>query len=182
VQANISSTEALESFRASLIIYIKKARSAVDEIDHGLLRIKDWLEHDRPNHWENQIRIRSRQVSDAQSELLSARLSDSYGARQLAQMAVRKAKLRFEEAEEKLKTVKGWTHQFRGRMTFEAKPLEGLHTFLANDLAEAVTYLNKALDALHAYAEMARPSSIALPQSTGSVSSDDTPHQMEPES
>ena len=58
-RAKVTSTEALEQFRNQLIIYISKARPALEEVTADVLRARSWLENDQRILWENQIRRQS---------------------------------------------------------------------------------------------------------------------------
>ena len=92
--AKVTSLEALESFRARLIIYREKAGRVLDEVSDNVTRTRLWLETDRPAYWNNQIRLLSRELEQAQQELFSARLSglrDSSINQQLAVQKLRRA-------------------------------------------------------------------------------------------
>ena len=61
-QAHVSSVEALEAFRTSLILYLNKARPTLEEVSSDVLRMKLWLENDQRVHWENQVRRRIKEL------------------------------------------------------------------------------------------------------------------------
>src|SRR5882724_3895206 len=46
-KAQITSVEAIESFRANLIIFLGQARPALEEVGSEMARMKQWLESDR---------------------------------------------------------------------------------------------------------------------------------------
>src|SRR5438093_7627050 len=102
-QAHVTSLEALEAFRTSLIIYLSKARPAVEEVSADVLRAKLWLQNDQRVHWEGQVHRRAKVLEQAQQALSSARMSSLPQASSSEQMLVQKAKRAFEEAEAKLK-------------------------------------------------------------------------------
>ena len=162
-RAHVSSLEALESFRTSLILYASKARPAVEEVSSDVLRTKLWLENEQRMHWENQVRRRSQALEQAQQALSSARMSNLREASTTEFMAVRKAKRALEEAEAKLKVLKYWNREFDSRVEPLVKQLEKLHTFLSSDLVQANAYLAQAIDTLAAYAEVAPPSASPAP-------------------
>ncbi len=159
-RAHVTSVEALESFRTSLLLYVSKARPTVEEVSSDVLRTKLWLENEQRMHWENQVRRRAKVLEQAEQALSSARMSNLRDARNTEQMAVRKAKQALEEAEAKLKILKYWTREFDSRVQPLVKQLEKLHTVLSNDMLQANAFLVNAVNALAAYAEMA-PSGIA---------------------
>ena len=59
-RAHVTSVEALESFRANLIVYLSKARPTLDEVSSDVQRIQGWLENEQRTHWENELRRRGR--------------------------------------------------------------------------------------------------------------------------
>jgi hypothetical protein len=157
-RAHVTSVEALESFRTTLLLYVSKARPTVEDVSADVLRTKLWLENEQRMHWESQVRRRAKVLEQAEQALSSARMSNLRDASTTEQMAVRKAKLALEEAEAKLKVLKYWNREFDIRVEPLVKQLEKLHTFLANDLLKANAYLAQAMDTLAAYAEIAPPS------------------------
>jgi hypothetical protein len=56
-RAKVTSLEAIEDLRAKLVVYRDKARRVLDEVDHDVSRNRVWLENERPNYWQNQIRL-----------------------------------------------------------------------------------------------------------------------------
>src|ERR1051326_5682638 len=45
-RAQVTSVEAIEAFRASLILFLSKARPTLEEVSGDVLRTKLWLQHD----------------------------------------------------------------------------------------------------------------------------------------
>ncbi|MGO9446621.1 MAG: hypothetical protein ACLPXB_17885, partial [Thiobacillaceae bacterium] len=71
-RAQVTSVEAVESFRASLIVFLKSARATLEEECDEILRARAWVAEDRRPHWQNEMRIRGRKVEEARAELFSA--------------------------------------------------------------------------------------------------------------
>ena len=165
-QAKITSVDALEAFRSALIIYVSKARPTLEEVTADVLRTRLWLENDQRTHWEAQLRLRSRDLEQAQSALFSARLGNLRQETAAEQMAVHRTKRAVEEAEVKLRLLKRWIRDFDGRVLPLAKQTEKLHTILANDMAQATAYLTQTMNTLAAYAEVAPPGATSQPQQT----------------
>src|SRR5687768_10917158 len=108
-QARVSSVEALDAFRANLIVFLSKSRRCLDDAGDELRRTRLWLQHDQRVHWENQVRKSRRVLEAAEQELFSAKLSDLRDNVSFQQNAVRKAKAALAHAEERLRNVKAWT-------------------------------------------------------------------------
>ena len=56
--AYITSVDALEVFRASLIVFLNKAHSALDQASDEIRRTRGWIQYDRRSYWENEARRR----------------------------------------------------------------------------------------------------------------------------
>src|ERR1041385_62452 len=87
-RAHVTSLDALESFRASLILYVSKARPTLEEVSADVVRTRLWLQNDQRMHWENQVRRRAKALEQAQEALSSARMSHLREASAAEQMAV----------------------------------------------------------------------------------------------
>jgi len=157
-RAHVTSVDALESFRASLIVYLGKARSTLEEVSADVQRMRDWLENEQRTYWEHELRRRSRDLQEAQQALFSSRLSQLREASAAEQMAVQRAKRALDQADAKLRVVKQWNRVFDNRVDPLVKQMEKLHTVLAHDMVQAVAFLAQAINTLHAYADIVPPS------------------------
>ncbi len=97
-RARVTSLEAIESFRTNLILFVSKARPALEDVSADVLRVRLWLEDEQRIHWENQVRRRTKTLEQAQQALSSARMANLREASTTEQMAVRKARAALEEA------------------------------------------------------------------------------------
>ena len=164
-QAQVTSVEAIESFRASLILYLSKARPALEEVSGEVLRTRLWLQEDQRKFWEKELRVRSRKLERAQAELFSARLSKLQEVSSLQQMAVHRAQRAVRDAEAKLALLKKWDRELENRSEPLLKQVDQLHGFLTSDLGLAVAWLAQAVRSLQAYAGVAPPG--AFPAEAG---------------
>ncbi len=152
--AKVTSLEAIENFRARLLVYRDKAARVLDETSDDVVRARVWLESDRPTFWQSQIRGCTRDLEQAQQELFSAQLSGLRDASFAQQSAVQKARQAIRAAEDKLKLVKQWQRQFEQRVVAPARQVEKLRHLLGHDLGLAVAWLNEMTKTLTAYAEL----------------------------
>ena len=158
--AKVTSIEAIDAFKASLLVYLEKARSVLDDVSDDVVRTRIWLQSDRQLHWKNQMRQRTRELAQAEQELLTARLSGMPEAIKARQMAVNKARLGLGDAEEGLARVKQWLRQFETQVESRAKVVAQLRHSLAHDMGKAVAFLEGAAASLAAYAEIAPPAPL----------------------
>jgi chromosome segregation ATPase len=156
-QAQITSVEAIELFRAALIVFTSQARPALEEISGEMTRTRLWLQNDQRRFWENERRIRSKKLEQAQQELFSARLSQFQESTSLLMMAVHRTQHAVREAEEKLARLKRWDRELENRAAPLLKEVEQLHGFLTAEMPRAVAYLGQVVRTLDAYAEAGSP-------------------------
>ena len=171
--AKVTSIEAIDAFKASLIVYLEKAGCVLDDVSDDVVRTRTWLQTDRQLHWKNQMRQRTRELAQAEQELLTARLSGMPEAIKARQMAVNKARLTLREAEERLARVKRWMRQFETHVESRAKVVMQFRHSLAHDMRKAVAFLEGAAATLAAYADMAPPA--PRPPQLGANEPDDAP-------
>ena len=182
-KAHVTSLEALETFRAQLVIYLSQARPALDEVSAEVSRTRMWLEDEQRVHWEGQMRRRTKDLEQAQQALFSARLGILRKESAADQFAVHRAKAAVTEADEKLRTIKRWAREFDGRVQPLVKQTEKLHTVFSNDMVQALAYLTQVIKTLAAYAETKLPNQVPTspgPLPTSSEAS--APDQQEPAS
>ena len=162
-RANVTSIDALESFRASVINFLTKARRAADEVGDEVRRTRVWVQQEQRLKWEGEFRRRQKALDQAQQELLSARISGLRDSTPVQKAAVIKAERALREAEEKLRNVKHWNQRYDGFADPLTKRLENLRRFLDQDMPEAVVYLSQAQRILEAYAETPGPETGPAP-------------------
>ena len=156
-RAQVTSVEAVESFRADLIIFLTKARAVLEEACDEVLRTRQWVQNDQRRLWEHEAKIRARKLEEAHSELFSARLSQFQDSVTLQQMAVQRADRSARESEAKLAVLKRWDRELENRTDPLVKMLNQMHGFLLTDMTQAVAYLGQVVKTLEAYAAVAAP-------------------------
>jgi hypothetical protein len=153
IQARVTSTDALEMFRAKLVIFISKARVSVDDATDEVRRTRVWLQHDQPMRWQGEIRQRTKKLDQAQHELRNAQFAAQEAAIQTRQAAVNRAKQALAEAEDKLRRIKKWNLNYDNIADPIVRRLDGFRQFVTDDLPKGVAHLRNIQKALEAYAE-----------------------------
>jgi len=167
--AQITSVEAIEAFRADLIVYLGQMRPVVDEVGSELVRMKAWLQTEQRQHWEQQARLRQRRLEEAQAELFNARLSTIQDSTILQNLAVQRTRQAVQEAETKLSRMKKWDRELENLADPLVKQVEQLQGFLSTDMARGVEVLNQILLAMEAYTRLkpsGSPTDAAPPADT----------------
>jgi DNA repair exonuclease SbcCD ATPase subunit len=150
-QAHLTSLEALEAFRAHLIVFLGHAHRSVDEVGDEVRRMRGRLQNEWRTHWEQEIRKWRRLLDQAEQELLSAKLSNLRDNISAQQNAVRKAKEALDHAGKKLRKVKLWTRDFDTAADPLVKRIDSLRHVLDFDLPKGVSFLLQAQKTLEGY-------------------------------
>ena len=160
-EANVSSVDAIDMFRAALLVYVSKAKPVLEDACDEVSRTRQWLQTSQRIHWENEVRKRTRILENAQQALFSASIANLHDQGMAEKAAVTKAKRALTDAEDKLRRVKRWNMDFDQHVGPLVKQLEQLRTVLANNLPKAAVHLSQAVKTLDAYANVA-PSSAGI--------------------
>ncbi|RME91337.1 MAG: hypothetical protein D6766_12030 [Verrucomicrobia bacterium] len=155
--AKVQSLEAIEQFRASLIVYREKARAALDEADEEVRRLRQRLAGELPGRWERERRLRQRLLEQREQELFTARLSAFEADASARRQAVARARRAVEEAEEKLRAIRGWNRQFDSRVEPLHRRATRLRQWLGEGLEQGIQLLGRIIQTLSAYAERSAP-------------------------
>lgn len=153
-RAKITSIEALESFQTVLVVYLDKAKRALDEVNDEVRRTRTWVESDRHVYWKNELKRRARLLEMRQQELFSARIGNLAEPTQGHQQAVRKARQALDDANGKLEQVRRWNREFDNRVEPLARHVDKLRHTLTVDMGRAVVSLKQSLESLHKYADV----------------------------
>ncbi|MGA2684365.1 MAG: hypothetical protein ABSF51_04875 [Verrucomicrobiota bacterium] len=162
-RAQVTSVEAIESFRASLLVFLGKVRPTLEEVSDEVMRLQFWLQNDQRRHWEKELRQRSLKLEEARQELFNAALSHLQEATALQHMAVQRAQRAVREAEEKLDLLKKWGRALEDRTAPMVKQVEEFHGFLTIDMGRAVAQLVQIVKALDAYSKVGGSSQEGTP-------------------
>jgi hypothetical protein len=153
-RARVTSLEAIENFRAKLIVYREKTNRVLDEINDEVTRTRLRLENDWRAGCEGEIRRCQRELEQRQQELFSAQISILGDPKYVQQDAVRKVRQRLRDTEAKLYRIKQWERAYDQRVEAPARQVEKLRHIVSKDLGAAVAMLNETIRTLTAYAEM----------------------------
>ena len=165
-QAQISSIESIEAFRAELLVYLNQMRPVIDEAASEVMRMRYWLQNEQYAYRENQASRLRRKLEEAQAELMNARLSSLQVSSSVQQLAVQKIKRALQEIEAKQVLLKKWDRDLENLTDPLVKQVNQLQNFLATDMTEAVVYLAQVIRALDAYRAVAAPGLSVTPAAT----------------
>jgi exonuclease VII large subunit len=153
--AQVRSSPALEAFSAALAKFAERTASALDGLDGELRRASDWLDHDRPPYWQNQLREAEDQVHQAKLELERCLMMTMAGERPACReqkAAVRQGKERVEYCREKCERVRRWQRTFGHELLENRGRIGQLRRLVEIDVPEARATLERILRRLEGYA------------------------------
>ena len=153
-RAQVTSVEAIEAFRSALVVYLSKARPALEEMANEVARAKQWLQNDQRRKWETEMKMRSKKLERAQAELFSVSMSKISEVSSAQQLLVRRAKQAVDEAQEKLAMLKKWDHELENRSAPLVKQVDQFQSFVTSEMPKAIAYLNNVIRSLEAYADV----------------------------
>jgi hypothetical protein len=174
-RAEVTAISAISDFRAALLVYISKVRPLLDDSADEVLRMREWLRVTQRMYWENQMKMCTRALTEAQQALFSAELAKLRAPSTAEAQAVQKARRAMSMAEEKLRTVKRMSSSFEKEAVPRLKQIENLRTVVANDLLEGVYFLERIVASLERYSE----ARMAPPPTTGTAVSEAPKEQEE---
>jgi len=173
--AQVNSVDAIAAFRASLLIYLTKAKPALEQVSAEVQRTRTWVQNSQRTHWEHQLKLRRRKLEEANGELFNARLSQFQDSTLLHTMAVQKAKRAVDEAEAKLAILKKWSREMESRAEPLLKQIEQFHGYLGTELARGAVQLEQIVKTLDAYTDtvpMGQSSSAGTPPAPATTPTD----------
>lgn len=168
--ARVTSIDALKEFRLALANFGEDADAALCSIELEINRFVDWLHYEQMSYWNREVRKRTDKVAEARSDLHKKKLTAMFGNSPSIvdeQVALKRAKVRLEEAEEKVKTVRKWLGIVQHAVNEYEGQAQQLGNVIADDIPRGLAVLGRMIDALEKYTQMAPPTQD-LPAPDGS--------------
>ena len=168
--ADVRSIPMLREFRAALATFGNEAKEAAAVNDMTARRGIEWFQNDLLKFWQSEIRKREEAVTNARAEYERCRMQ-SFGDRPPdctdQKVALKKAQMRLEEAQEKLKAQKKWSRILDEELQDYQGQSQQLSDMLSGEIPKAMADLDRMLTALEAYLNVSAPMGGAGPPPTG---------------
>lgn len=154
--AHVTSIEALHAFRGSLIRFADEATSAVDSLRQEVLRTMEWIEHDRPGYWKQQLKKGFDGVAQARTQLEIAQMRGFEGQgssciEEKKRLSTAKQRLQF--AEDQIQVVRQWAIKLQRESDDFRSRTGHLEGILKRELPMAIAKLQRMAESLDRYAE-----------------------------
>ena len=164
-QVSVHSVDALKDFRVALALYGEDTLAALGAIEAEVRRTVRWLEQERPAYWQEQIKRRREQVSQAKAELFKRQLQkrpDYTPPMSEQKENLHKAEASLQDAEKRLTMVRKWQPRLQHAVLEYHAGVQRLKDLSAADLPRAVDLLSRLIDALESYLSVQPPSGTGL--------------------
>ncbi len=169
--ARVDQIDSVRDFRTALCRFGEEVKEALCGAEMEIRRTLDWLE-ERLTHWRAEIRRREREVAQAKIELAQRKLMRIGGRSPDCieqEKALRRARRRLEEAEDKVNKVRHWTPIVEHTVTEYQGPSRQLAVLIEHDLPLALAILDRKSEALEDYLRITVPAMRATAPEGGSA-------------
>ena len=168
--AGVHSVAALEELKNVIAKFQTEGKEALAVTEMAVNRSLEWFQNDLLKQWQSEYRKREEAVTNARADLERCRMQ-SFGDRTPdctdQKVALKKAQLRLEEAEQKIKAVKKWSRILEEEVGEYRGPAQELGNVIAGELPKAIADLNRMLLALEAYMSVQAPPGAAVSMAVG---------------
>jgi hypothetical protein len=154
MSANVHSLEAIEAVRNALASFGDQVSDALSELQSEMRRVADWLEHDRPRYWRNQIRVANDGVHAAQQALhrcLMFPIAKERPSCYEERAALKKAQAWLAYCEEKAERVRHWQRTVQHELFEYEGRISQLVRVVEEEVPLAIGLLAKLLRRLEEY-------------------------------
>lgn len=157
--AHVSSLEALVAWKADLCTFTQKAKEALSSVEMEIQRTLDWLDNQK-TFWQAAVRRGEDEVFQAKNELARRRMmriGDRPPDCTEQEQALKKALARLEYAQDRLEKTRSWLRTLPDQVQEYHGPSRQLQGVLEHDMARADALLERMINALDAYINLAPP-------------------------
>jgi hypothetical protein len=163
-QAAVQSIDLLKELRVAMALFSEEALAALGAVEMEIRRTALWLQQDRRIYWHDQIKRRQEKVAQARAEVARRRLQKTaeYTPAMSEQKEIlRKAEASLQDAELRASLVKKWEPALQQAILEYHGSIRRIKDFAAGDALRATVVLERMIDALEAYIQIAVPAGPA---------------------
>lgn len=156
--AHVASFQALDKFRSELIRFEQALRQILDEQGLEVQRASDYVEHDRTAYWPRALKLAEDRVvaaREALSRSKMAALENEHKSHFQEKEALEQAIARQRHCEHQLRQLRHWRHVMRKQTEDYQTRRARLVQYLDTDIPKAIATLERILQVLEKYAEIA---------------------------
>jgi hypothetical protein len=177
--ARIQTIDAVAMMAAALRRFAEESNIALIDLDLEVNRALEWVQHERRDYWEGQVRRAWEQIDAARAELDRCMRNAVAGQRPSCyeeRKALDRAKRRLRTCEEKVEAVRRWSHTVDRESLHYRVGAGQLSGWLQTDLAQCLALLERMQNALEAYVTGPSPAAASAPtEQTGAAAESPPP-------
>lgn len=155
-QARVTSIEAIEAFRPSLVKFIEECSAALLSAEADAGRTAMWLRGDMLPFWKKQVRIRQENLTRAKSQLTIRQHEKDGESRATVdeRKAVEKAQRRLAEAQEKYERTRAWARKLEKAQDDFRGAVGAYKSLLEQQMPRALAALDHSIASLDSYTKL----------------------------
>lgn len=169
--ARVHDLEVLTRIREALCVFGADVREALTAAEADIQRMVDWL-HEELKWWQKEIHRRQDLLGQARNALNHKKLERMFGRKPditEEEKAYRRAKVRLEQAEQKVERIRKAIPEFQRAVMLYQGPARQLAAYLDTQLPRSLHWLDARSSALEEYVRLAPPSPSLLAALGGGV-------------
>lgn len=164
-RANVRSLDSIRHFRPAIYTFEDELKSALGALRQEINRSLQWLDHDCPAYWQNQVRKGFDRVAQARTELARKSMITVAGHRADCideKKALANAKRNLEIAQEKIQTVRQWSVKVHRVADEYSSRISRAEQLLNQGVPRIKGLLERIILSLESYVEMSAAASDAI--------------------
>jgi len=175
-RARVTNIDELRLFRKGLCEFIEETQQALLLIRSDISRTQAWLERDCLTHWQQMVKRRTKDLSQARNDLQRKEMTSDRTLEE--RRALERAKRQLQEAQEKVRTIKRWQKKLPQELDRLIGAVRQVGVMVEQAGPDAVKALDHTIESLESYLALQAPSTgVDRRGSSGGIESDSTDSQ-----
>jgi hypothetical protein len=158
-RANVRSLDSVQRFLPKVVKFEEDLGAALTSLRQEINRTLQWLDHDCPNYWQNQVRMGFDRVAEARTTLMRKQMITVAGHRSEAideKKALAKAKANLDLAQQKVQACRQWSIKAHHAADEYTARVGRVEQSIGKSLPRIKHMLKRMIMALESYAAVER--------------------------
>jgi hypothetical protein len=158
-RANVRSLDSVQRFRPKVSQFEEDLAAALTTLRVEISRTLQWIDHDCPSYWQNQVRLGFDRVAEARTTLARKSMMTVAGHRSECideKKALAKAKQNLEVAQQKVQACRQWSIKAHHAADEYTARVGRVEQNVGKSLPRIKMMLDRMIAALEDYAQVAR--------------------------
>lgn len=157
--ARILATEAMAEAREAFAEYAESVGRILSGVDADIQRTAQWLQHDRPAYWKQQVRLREAEVLRAKATIASKQLAAAPEPASVVEerKALDRARRRLEEAQKRQEATRRWAAVFEREAMLYKSAAQPLRAMIAGQIPAGLARISRMMESIEQYLAVRPP-------------------------